>query len=114
MTRFEPENRSALVSSAAGGERRRPASHPLLRRSAEAAPGACRSCGRSIHRRPGSRGPLPRLCEGCRVDVEPGRELRDRIATARNLALTQERSDVLSHLERALELVDPTWSRNGE
>lgn len=125
MTRFEPENRSALVSSAAGDERRRPASHPLLggRRAPRPAPplvpalpphrtATCRTCGRGFEA--GRRGPLPRLCQRCRIGVEPVRVLRDRISTARNLALTQERSDVVSHLERALELVDPTWTRNGE
>lgn len=70
----------------------------------------CESCGQSTEA--GTRGPRPRFCAECKAD--PSRSLRYRIATARNLALEANRADVAVELDRAGQLLTPTWTRFGE
>lgn len=70
----------------------------------------CETCGREVTA--GRRGPLPRRCEACRADPLVG--LRYRIATARTAALESDRADVAAALDRAGEILSPTWTRFGE
>lgn len=85
VTRRDPENRPARVAT-------------------------CNSCGASIQA--GRRGPLPRRCADCKAGSLD--ELRHRLATARNLAMTVDRADVAAAVDRAGELVTQTWTRYGE
>lgn len=70
---------------------------------------ACEGCGARLVA--GRRGPLPRRCEACRGFDE----LTYRIATARTMAIRQERPDVAAALERAAQLAgQPPATRFGE
>lgn len=67
----------------------------------------CQSCGGRVEA--GRRGPLPRLCREC--SAARHRELKWRIATARNQALKDSRADVAEALEQVGDLVGPSWPR---
>lgn len=71
----------------------------------------CDVCGAGLLA--GARGPLPRRCTSCTLDLS--RQLRYRIATARNLSLAADRADVAAALDRAGELLAGwRWQRHGE
>jgi hypothetical protein len=75
----------------------------------------CDRCGTRIHRKPGSRGPLPRRCDRCRNETSRRTRLKSRLRESIVLASQTSNERVERQLRNALaELEGDDWTRLGE